>query len=298
MRNILTFDVEDWHQSTFDFDLAITTRVVDNTARILDLCARTGARGTFFVLGLVAAAHPQLVRRIHEAGHEVASHGYDHRPVHAMTPAGFRDDLRRTRNLIEQATGAPVAGYRAPDFSIPARALWALTTLAEEEYRYDSSLFPFAGPRYGIAEAFDAPFRVCTTAGDLVEFPLATTEWLGRRLPAVGGGYFRLFPYWFHRAAVRRLNRRGIPAVAYFHPYEVDTEEIPGSPHSIPLRLRLSQGLGRSRVAPRLRRLLRDFAWGPAAGWLDQGEGTTAGRVLDLTGIPDRPPRWTTEMAT
>jgi len=294
MRNILSFDVEDWHQSTFDFELPITTRVVDNTARILDLCAGTGTCATFFVLGLVAAAHPGLVRRIHDAGHEVASHGHDHRPVQAMTPAGFRDDLRRSRNLIEQAAGVGVAGYRAPDFSIPTRALWALTILAEEGYRYDSSLFPFAGPRYGIAEAFDAPFRVRTTAGDLVEFPLATTELLGRRFPAVGGGYFRLFPYWYHGAAVRRLNRRGAPAVAYFHPYEVDTEEIPRSPHAIPLGLRLTQGLGRSRVAPGLLRLLADFSWGPASAWLDEA-GITAGRSLDLTGLPAGLPRWTTE---
>jgi len=298
MRNILTFDVEDWQQSTLDFDLPVTGRVVDNTARILELCAGAGVKGTFFVLGLVAAAYPALVRRIHDAGHEVASHGHDHRPVHAMTPEGFRADLRRSRGLIEQALGKPVIGYRAPDFSIPSAALWALPVLVEEGYRYDSSLFPFAGPRYGIAEAFDAPCRVRTPAGELIEFPLATTTWAGRRLPAVGGGDFRLFPYGYHAAAVRRLNRLGVPAVAYFHPYEVDTEEIPRSPHPIPWRMRLSQGIGRGRVAPRVQRLLGDFTWGPMAAWLDEAAGTTAGRVLELSGLPDRPPRWLTEVTT
>ena len=130
IANILSFDVEDWAQSTFDFDLPITARVVDNTARVLDLCAAAGVKGTFFVLGLVAEAHPALVKRLHAAGHEVASHGHDHRPVHAMTPEGFRADLRRARASIEAATGAPVLGYRAPDFSIPASALWALGVLA------------------------------------------------------------------------------------------------------------------------------------------------------------------------
>jgi polysaccharide deacetylase family protein (PEP-CTERM system associated) len=294
MRNILSFDVEDWHQSTFDFDLPISTRVVDNTARILDLCALAGARGTFFVLGLVAAAHPGLVRRIHDAGHEVASHGHDHRPVHSMTPDRFRDDLKRSRDLIEQAAGTRVTGYRAPDFSITADSLWALSALVDEGYGYDSSLFPFAGPRYGIAEAFDAPFAVRTSAGTLVEFPLATTALLGRRMPAAGGGYFRLFPYWFHGAAVRRLNRRGVPAVAYFHPYEVDTEEIPRSPHALPLGLRLSQGLGRAGVARRLARLLGEFAWGPAAAWMEEA-GATEDRWLDLTALPAGLPRWTVE---
>jgi polysaccharide deacetylase family protein (PEP-CTERM system associated) len=215
-----------------------------------------------------------------------------------MTPEVFRSDLRRSRDLIEQATGERLVGYRAPDFSIPATALWALTVLVEEGYRYDSSLFPFAGPRYGIAGAFDAPCRVQTPAGDLVEFPLATTEILGCRLPAVGGGYFRLFPYAIHGAAVRRLNRRGAPAVAYFHPYEVDTEEIPRSPHKLPFALRLSQGLSRSRVRPRLARLMREFEWGPMGAWLDRTAAVTGGRLLDLTGLPGHPPRWTHEVAT
>ena len=288
--------MEDWQQSTLDFDLPVTARVVDNTMRILDLCAGAGVRGTFFVLGLVAAAHPGLVRSIREAGHEVASHGHDHRPVHAMTPGTFRADLRHSRDLIQQAIGAPVIGYRAPDFSISSQALWALTILAEEGYGYDSSLFPFAGPRYGIAEAFDAPCRVRTAAGDLLEFPLATGTWGGVRLPAAGGGYFRFFPYAYHAATIRSLNRHGSPAVAYFHPYEIDTEEIPRSPHQIPLRMRLSQGIGRSRVAARLGRLLRDFPWGPMTEWLQRSADATAGRLLDLTGLPDRAPRWTTEV--
>jgi polysaccharide deacetylase family protein (PEP-CTERM system associated) len=267
--------------------------VPEATSRVLDLCAAAGARGTFFVLGLVARAYPDLVRRIAEAGHEVALHGMAHAPVHAMTPDVFRADLRLSRDLVEQAAGVGVAGYRAPDFSIARESLWALQVLAEEHFLYDSSLFPFAGPRYGIPESFDRPYRVLCRGAELVEFPLATTRLLGRRLPAAGGGYFRVFPYAYHRLAMRRLNRLGAPAMTYFHPYEIDPEEIPRSPHRIPVRLRLSQGIGRRGVARRLGRLLGDFTWTPAREWLDAGAGAlVAQRRLDLRAWPRIPARW------
>jgi polysaccharide deacetylase family protein (PEP-CTERM system associated) len=292
VRNILTFDVEDWHQSTFDLSLPITRRVLDNTARILDLCGACGARGTFFVLGLVARDYPDLVRRIDSAGHEVALHGMAHAAVSAMTPEVFRADVRRSKDLVEQAAGAALAGYRAPDFSITRDSLWALQILAEEGLRYDSSLFPFDGPRYGIGESYPLPYRVLCGAGTIVEFPLLTTRLLGRRIPAAGGGYFRLFPYAYHRMAVRRVNRLGLPAMTYFHPYEIDADEIPSSPHRIPLRLRLSQGLGRRGVERRLGRLLREFSWSTAREWLDAGSGLVGERQLDLRGWPGAPARW------
>lgn len=265
----------------------------DATSRILDLCAAAGARGTFFVLGLVARAYPDLVRRIAAAGHEVALHGMAHAPVHAMTADAFRADLRTSRDLVEQAAGGTVAGYRAPDFSITRPSLWALQVLAEERFLYDSSLFPFDGPRYGIAESYVLPYRVLCDGGTLVEFPLATTEIFGRRLPAAGGGYFRLFPYAWNRRAMRRLNRLGSPAMTYFHPYEIDADEIRRSPHRIPLRLRWSQGTGRRGVERRLARLLRDFTWRPAREWIEAGgAGLVAGRRLDLRGWPATRARW------
>ena len=293
LKNILSFDVEDWQQSTLDLGLPITRRVLDNTARILDLCAAAGARGTFFVLGLVARDYPDLVRRIAAAGHEVALHGMAHAPVRAMTREAFRADLRASRSLVEQAAGAALRGYRAPDFSIDRASLWALQILAEEGFRYVSSLFPFSGPRYGIAESFPLPYRVLCPAGTLVEFPLATARLFGRRIPAAGGGYFRLFPYAYHRAAIRRLNRIGSPAMSYFHPYEIDPEEIRRSPHAIPFRLRLSQGIGRAGVERRLTRLLREFTWAPADDWLaGDPRGLVGERRLDLRAWPDRPPLW------
>src|SRR5437867_8059669 len=238
-KNVLSFDIEDWPQSTLDFSLPVTARVRDNTLRVLDLVANAGVRATFFVLGLVAQAFPDLVRRIRDDGHEVASHGHSHRPVHGMQPEEFRADLRRSIALIEDGAGERVLGYRAPDFSIRSGDWWALEILAEEGLRYDSSLFPIAGPRYGVRAAFTLPFRVLPACGsELVEFPLATVEYLGLRLPAAGGGYFRLFPYLASRAAVARLNRLGGPATSSFHPYELDAEELARCPHAIPWRLR------------------------------------------------------------
>jgi polysaccharide deacetylase family protein (PEP-CTERM system associated) len=291
--NILSFDVEDWQQSTLDLSLPITRRVLDNTSRVLDLCAAAGARGTFFVLGLVARAFPDLVRRIGAAGHEVAVHGMDHAPVHAMTRDGFRADVRQSKDLVEQAAGSAVVGYRAPDFSITRESLWALQILAEDGILYDSSLFPFDGPRYGIAESFPLPYRILCRDGALIEFPLATTRLLGRRLPAAGGGYFRLFPYAWHTRAVRRMNRLGSPAMTYFHPYEIDAEEIPRSQHRIPFWLRLSQGTGRRGMERRLARLMSEFTWATARDWIE-GEASrlVAGRQLDLRGWPATPPRW------
>jgi polysaccharide deacetylase family protein (PEP-CTERM system associated) len=292
-KNILTFDVEDWPQSTLDFSLPITHRARDNTLRLLDLLAAAGVRATFFVLGLVAETFPDLVRRIRADGHEVASHGYSHRPVFGMRPEGFRDDLRRSRAIIEDAAGVRVLGYRAPDFSIRGADLWAFEILGEEGLRYDSSLFPIRGPRYGVRAAFTLPFRVLPACGsDLIELPLATVEWMGLRMPAAGGGYFRLFPYWISRSAINGLNRRGGPATVYLHPYELDREEIARCPVHIPWRLRLSQGLMRGTVENKFKRLLREFAWGPAQECLAERDALTGGRVLDLTALPARSPRW------
>ena len=292
-ENFLTFDVEDWHQSTLDPDLPITRRVCENTRRILDILNRAGVQGTFFVLGLVAERFPEIVREIINGGHEVASHGQSHRPVHAMTPEQFRADLRLSLRSIEDAAGERVLGYRAPDFSIPAGALWAMQILAEEGLQYDSSIFPIAGPRYGIRAAFTAPFLVrCSRNLELLEFPLLTTDLLGFRLPAAGGGYFRLLPYAHTRRAIVRMNRNGHPATTYFHPYEIDTQEIPGSEHAIPMVLRLSQGLGRRRTRVRLMRLLGQFRWGAIRNWLGKRQEICSNRVLDLTTPHGSTPRW------
>ena len=291
-RAILTVDVEDWGQSTLDQDLPITGRVVENTRCMLELCAGCAARGTFFVLGLVAERFPALVREIEQAGHEVATHGASHRAVKDLGRAGFRKDVRRSIRAIQDASGRSVFGYRAPDFSISESELWALEILAEEGLRYDSSIFPFRGPRYGIPQAFRHPFLVqCRANPRFAEFPLATLEVAGVRLPVAGGGYFRLLPYVLTRRALDRLRRSGVPFTCYFHPYELNVGELTQPPFPVPLSLRVSQRLGRGRVAGRLRRLFRDFHWTPVRDQLEDAN-LFAGRTLIPGDPPDVPLRW------
>jgi polysaccharide deacetylase family protein (PEP-CTERM system associated) len=293
ISNLLTVDVEDWHQSTLNYDLPVSARVCDNTYRVLDLLAARDVHATFFVLGLVVERFPEIVRRIVKGGHEVASHGWSHRPVYALGPDAFRREVRDSVAALQDETGTKVLGYRAPDFSIREDAFWAFGILAEEGIVYDSSIYPIWGRRYGIREAFRDPWRIrCPSGGELIELPLTTVECLGLRAPVAGGGYFRLLPYALTRAAIRHVNRSGMLANAYFHPYELDTREIPTSQHRIPLKLRVSQHLFRSRVESRLRRLLQDFHWVPARDLLSSVDALTQGRVLDLAGPSAGAPRW------
>jgi polysaccharide deacetylase family protein (PEP-CTERM system associated) len=185
--NLLSVDLEDWPQSTLDQDLEISPRVATSTRRLLEMFARHGARATFFVLGLVAERFPGLIREVRDAGHEVATHGTSHRSVAALGPDGFRADLRRSIRAIEDAAGVQVLGYRAPDFSISERELWALPVLSEEGLAYDSSIFPFRGRRYGIPAAFRAPCVVrCPGGRRLLEFPLATAACRSREVAISG----------------------------------------------------------------------------------------------------------------
>jgi polysaccharide deacetylase family protein (PEP-CTERM system associated) len=296
IANLLTVDVEDWHQSTLNFDLPVSRRVCDNTYRLLDMMAAAGVHATFFVLGLVAARFPEVVRRIAQGGHEVATHGWSHRPVYSLGAEGLRREVRDSVVALEDQTGAKVLGFRAPDFSIREDSFWAFGVLAEEGIVYDSSIYPIAGPRYGMRSAFRQPWLIrCQAGGELIELPLTTVEWLGVRAPVAGGGYFRLLPYALTRAAIRRVNRGGMAANAYFHPYELDTEEIRTSKHRIPFKLRLTQNLFRGRVEARLRRLLADFRWVPAQDVLASSGALTQGRILDLTSRWTGKPRWLVE---
>jgi polysaccharide deacetylase family protein (PEP-CTERM system associated) len=265
--NAMTIDVEDYfHVSVFDGVVprsqwdTLESRVCGNTDRLLDVLAEYSVRGTFFVLGWVAERHPALVTRIVAAGHEVASHGYGHRLVYDQTPDAFREDVRRAKGLLEQATGVAVAGYRAPSYSIVPRSLWALDVLIEEGYSYDASIFPIRHDRYGIPVSARHPYVIDRANGRLVEAPASTAEVGGTNLPIAGGGYFRLLPYGWTRWGIRRVNEtEGRPVIFYLHPWEID----PGQP-------RLQAGLlGRVRhyrnldkTEARLRQLLKDFAWG------------------------------------
>ena len=279
--NALTVDVEDWVQSVLDPDLPLTERFHANTLRVLELFDIYHVRATFFVLGLVAEKRPDLVRAIHGAGHEVASHGYGHRLVTRQSPAEFRADVDRSKKLLEDILGAAVLGYRAPAFSVVSETLWALDVLVETGYAYDSSIFPVRMRRYGINATPWHPHRRRTPGGaELIEVPVASVEALGRRWPIGGGGYLRLLPARMVQAGVARLNRRGAPATLYVHPYEFAPRELtelardPALRGRIPWRLRLHQGLGRSRVAARLERILRAATYSTVADMLER-EGLT-----------------------
>ena len=257
-------DVEEYFQvSAFEGSVprtrweALPSRVEGSVYGLLDLLARHGARGTFFTLGWVAERHPRMVKRVVEAGHEVASHGWDHVRVTHQTPEEFRASVRRSKASLEQITGRPVLGFRAPSFSIVPGREWALDILVEEGYRYDSSLFPIRRPGgYGYAGAGRDPAVLERPAGRLVELPPATLRRLGVNLPAGGGAYFRIFPYALVRGAFREFDARGVPGTFYLHPWEID----PDQPRQVaPLSSRLRHYTGLTRTLPRLERLLAEF---------------------------------------
>jgi polysaccharide deacetylase family protein (PEP-CTERM system associated) len=265
--NGLSVDVEDWFQvGAFENVIArrewdsIRTRVEDNVYRVIDLFAEADVRATFFTLGWVAGRHPAMIRRIVEAGHEIASHGYDHARVFTFTPAEFAEDIRKARSIIEDCAGVPVTGYRAPSFSIDHRTPWAFDVLADHGYAYSSSVAPVVHDHYGWPEAPRFAFRPLATSS-LVEIPVTTALLGGRRVAAGGGGFFRVLPYAFSRWAIRQVNREERrPAVFYFHPWEVDPDQ-PRVAHA-PLRSRFRHYTGLAKMAGKLRDLVHEFQWG------------------------------------
>jgi len=267
MLNALSVDVEDWFQvGAFEGVIAradwdrLPQRVERNADAVLSLFAKAEVKATFFTLGWVAERYPALVRRIADAGHELASHGWDHARVFTLDAETFRADLKRARAAIEDASGQAVTGYRAPSFSIDKRTPWAHQVLAEEGYAYSSSVAPVVHDHYGWPEAPRFAHRPLGDS-DLIELPVTTVELGGRRLAAGGGGFFRLLPYGFSSWAIGRVNRSDRrPAVFYFHPWEID----PGQPRvrQAPLKSRLRHYSKLSAMEGKLQRLLRAHRWG------------------------------------
>jgi polysaccharide deacetylase family protein (PEP-CTERM system associated) len=260
-------DVEAWFQvGAFEDVIArdswagLGDRVDRNVKEILALFDEAEVKATFFTLGWVAQRHGPLLREIAARGHELASHGWDHRRVFTMDRAEFADDIARARKAIEDAAGTRVTGYRAPSFSIDRRTPWAFMELAQQGYAYSSSVAPIQHDHYGWPEAPRFAFKPLPWA-PLIELPVTTALFGGKRLAAGGGGFFRVLPYAFSRWAIRQVNRReGRPAVFYFHPWEID----PGQPRvaGAPLRSRLRHYTKLAQMAPKLRQLVHEFAWG------------------------------------
>ena len=256
MTNVLTVDVEEYYHGV-DFTEALgdgvrslPSRVARQTRALLDLLDVHGARGTFFTLGLVAEREPRLVRDIVARGHDLASHGWDHSLAWQQGAAGFRTDVRRAKHTLEQASGRAVVGYRAPNYSIRPDTPWAFSILAEEGYRYDSSVNPIAHDRYGFPDAPRFPYAL---AEGLTEVPVGTARFAGVNLP-VGGGFFRLFPLSLIRAAIARVNRLDhAPLVFFMHPWELD----PGQPRpAMSHRARFRHYVGLDGAARKLAALL------------------------------------------
>jgi len=271
IQHVFTIDLEDWYQG-LEIDMndwgRFAPRIENGLRVVLDLCAQVGVHGTFFVLGRQAEETPLLIREVAELGHEIACHGYSHRFIYYQRPAEFRQEVRRAKQVLEQITGCPVHGFRAPFFSITEKSLWALDVLLEEGFTYDSSLFPVFNYRYGLRDSARTPGTIRTPLGNSIfEIPLSTvrlphgTARLGFNIPISGGGYFRLYPYRFTRALARLLESQGTGLVFYVHPWEFD----PDHPRvKMPRRIaQFTHYLNLHAMVERTRKLLLDFDFVP-----------------------------------
>jgi polysaccharide deacetylase family protein (PEP-CTERM system associated) len=273
--HILSVDVEDYFQvEAFAGQVARESwerwpsRVVQNTQRVLDLFDTHQAKATFFFVGWVAEQFPHLVRETQERGHEIACHSYWHRTVYSLSPQEFREDTRRAKRVIEDAAGIAVNGYRAPSWSITKDSLWALEILAEEEFTYDSSIYPIHHDLYGVPGAKRFPYtHRCANGRDLREFPPSTLRWLGTNFPVAGGGYLRIFPARYNELAFGKFEAQGERVVVYLHPWELDPAQprIPG-----PLKSRLRHYTNLARMEQRVRALLQQHKFARFADLLQE----------------------------
>jgi len=274
-KNALTIDVEDYFQVAALAEAvdrkdwpSMEYRVEANTDRLLELFSQREVKATFFALGWVAERSPELIRRIQKAGHEIASHGYSHQLVYNQTPDVFRDETRRSKQILEDITGEPVTGYRAASYSITAQSRWALDILCEEGFTWDSSIFPVHHDRYGMPGTPHEPYRLeAPGGGTLIEFPLSTCPVGNYRLPIAGGGYFRLYPYWLSRWGLGKINRAGQSFIFYLHPWEIDT----GQPRlDVKALSRFRHYNNLDKCMGRLERLLGDFRFGSVSEVLSE----------------------------
>lgn len=284
---IMTVDVEDYFEvGAFDGHISrraftsMEPRLKRNVNHVLNILEESGAgsKATFFILGKSARKYRGVVKKIHSSGHEIACHGHEHKSIYSMSMNRFREQIRTAKATLEDITGDPVLGFRAPNFSVRKDTLWALNILWEEGFIYDSSLFPVIHDRYGIPDAPRRPFYVPATNGDIsflhspeyvdfdsmeadrmVEFPLTTFRFLGRNIAVAGGGYLRLYPYKITRWGIERASTEGIPIIIYMHPWEID----PAQPRiaKIPRLSRFRHYTNLHKTESRLKKILKDFSF-------------------------------------
>lgn len=269
ITHAMTVDVEDYyHVAAFgqvirpeDWE-KWPSRVEANTDRLLQLFADANIHITFFILGWVAERYPELVRRIHQQGHEVASHGFSHQLVYRQTPEVFREETARSKTLLEDLTGEAILGYRAASYSVTRKSLWAPDILADLGFEWDSSIFPTRHDNYGIPGSPEEPYRIVTRSGkQLTEFPLTTARVLGQAIPAAGGGYFRQYPYALSRWLFDRASlNQTMPRIFYLHPWEIDPAQprVPNASWFSNFR----HYTNLDKCLPRLERMLSDFRFG------------------------------------
>lgn len=279
MLNALTIDIEDYFQvSAFEKYVkhedwgTYPSRVEANTLKVLDMLEEFSVNATFFILGWVAEKHPSIVREVQKRGHEIASHGYNHKLVYNMSPEDFRKDIKTAKMLLEDICGKKVCCYRAPSYSITNESLWALDILIEEGFECDSSIFPVYHDIYGIPNAGRFPHEINSLHGVIREFPVSTVQinilknprlnLFGQvRVPISGGGYLRLFPVWLIKKAIKHINEsEGQPAILYFHPWEID----PGQPRiKAGLKSRFRHYINLDKTMEKVKYLLSSFKFAP-----------------------------------
>ncbi len=265
IRNALTFDVEEYFQVS-NFDRAVKrqdwdsfeSRLSIGLGRILDTLNSNSVKATFFVLGWVAQRHPDLIRRVSTDGHEIATHGYEHKLIYSQSREEFEEDLIRSVGIIEAVTNSKVSGFRAPSFSITRDSLWALEILARNGIKYDASIFPILHHRYGIEDSQRFPYRINNNGYSIIEYPCSTIRIAGRNIPFSGGGYLRILPYGIIRRWIKAINQQGKPVIVYIHPWELDPQQ-PRIKTNLFNRFRHYYNLESTEV--KLRRLLEDFAF-------------------------------------
>lgn len=269
LKHAMTVDVEDYfHVAAFANVISPSewdnwpNRVEANTEKLLELFDRENLKITFFVLGWVAERYPALIKKLHEQGHEIASHGYSHQLIYRQSPDVFRQETEKSKQILENIIHSPIKGYRAASYSITRQSLWALDILAELGFEWDSSIFPTRHDNYGIPGSPEAPYRIITSSGKaLIEFPLTTAKVLGQSVPAAGGGYFRQYPYALSKWLFHRASQQGKkPQIFYLHPWEIDPEQprVPNASWFSNFR----HYTNLDRCLPRLERMIRDFPFG------------------------------------
>lgn len=283
MQNILSVDVEDWFHildleaapSVDDWD-RLESRVERNFTYLLDKFDANDVKVTCFFLGWVAQRFPHLVLDADRRGHEIASHGYAHQLIYTQTPEAFRNDIRRTKDILEEITSKPVLGYRAPGFSIIRETPWALEELVTAGYTYDSSIFPTVRGHGGLPGAPMEPHTASTAAGDILEFPISVAKVFGRRICFFGGGYLRLFPYSIVKRMATAVNREERPIVYYVHPREIDPQH-PRMPMGLVRRFKSYVNL--STTAGKLDAIMSTQRLTTFASWIDAN-------ALSLRSVP------------